>query len=120
MNESPSFPLQEYWHIAIRRKWLILGAIALSLAVAGTVCKVLPKSYRSSTLILVEAQKIPENYVQGIVEASLEERIWTIKKQITSRTRLQKIIEELKLYQDEIEQTGLDGVIGKVRDANDV
>ncbi len=117
MNESPSFALQEYWHIAIRRKWLILGAIALSLAVAGTLIKVLPKSYRSSALILVEAQKIPEHYVQGIVEASLEERIWTIKQQITSRTRLQKIIEELKLYQDEIEQTGLDGVIDKVRDA---
>ena len=30
------------------------------------LCVVLPKSYRSSTLILIENQKIPDDYVKGI------------------------------------------------------
>lgn len=121
MNESASSTLQEYWYIAVKRKWWILGVILLSLAVAGTLCKVLPKSYRSNTLILVEAQKIPENYVEGIiVERSIEERIWLIKRQVTSRTRLAKIIAELKLYQEEVKQNGLEAVIGKIRDAIEV
>ncbi|MGH9875423.1 MAG: Wzz/FepE/Etk N-terminal domain-containing protein, partial [Pyrinomonadaceae bacterium] len=55
--------ISDYWTIAVRRKWLIMAAIAVSLGIAWTLCLVLPKSYRSSILILVDNQKIPERYV---------------------------------------------------------
>ena len=71
MNPSAPLTLQDYWHIAVRRKGLILGILLPSLVVAGVLCLVLPESYRSSTLILVEGQKIPEEYVKGIVGGSV-------------------------------------------------
>ena len=80
---------------------MILVSVALSLAVAGTLCKVLPKVYRSTTLISVERQKIPGGYVEDIVGGSLNERLTMIKQQLLSRTMLEKVIEEFKPYREE-------------------
>ncbi len=88
--------VQTYWTMAVRRKWLILGSVLFALAVAGMLCKVLPKVYRSSTLISVERQKIPTGYVGDIVGGSLNERLTLIKQQLLSRTRLEKVIAEFK------------------------
>jgi succinoglycan biosynthesis transport protein ExoP len=115
MNESAAVLLREYWHIAIRRKWVIMGAILLSLVVAGILCKVLPKSYRSDTLILVEDQKIPESYVQGIVERNIHQRVYLIQQQIMSRTLLGHVVREFNLYPDLVSDQGIDLAIDKVR-----
>ena len=54
------------------------------------LCIVLPRNYRSSTLIVVEDQKIPENYVKGIVGSNVEERLTMIQQQVMSRTLLSR------------------------------
>ena len=60
----------------------------------------LPSGYtRPSTLILIQPQKVPEEYVQSIVTTDPGERINTLSQQILSRTNLEKIIDEFKLYQ---------------------
>src|SRR5206468_853581 len=93
MNAVVTLTLVDYWHIAVRRKWLILGTVLCSLGVAGILCLVLPKSYRSSTLILVEDQKIPEDYVKAIVGGRIEERLTMIQQQVMSRTLLSRAME---------------------------
>jgi len=115
MNAAATLTLVDYWNIAVRRRWIILGCILLSLVVSGVLCKVLPKSYRSSTLILVEDQKIPEAYVKAIVGAGIEERLTMIQQQLMSRTLLSRVIEEFKLYQSEVRQSGLEAVIEGMR-----
>lgn len=67
-NEPASVTLQLYWAMIVQRKWLLIGSILAGIAVAGVLCLVLPKSYRSSTLIVIENQKIPDDYVKGIGE----------------------------------------------------
>ena len=106
---------QDYWDIAVRRKWLVLGSLVVALSVSWTLCLVLPKSYRSSTLILVENQKIPERYVQGMVEGSVQERLSLIQQQVMSRTLLSGVIEEFKLYPEEVRQQPLEAVIETMR-----
>jgi len=59
---------------------------------------VMPKKYRSTTMILVEHQKIPESYVKFTDKTPIGSRLRTIKQQILSRTRLYPIIKEFKLY----------------------
>ena len=76
---SSSVSPQDYWNMVMRKKWLALAIFVLSLTIAAILCVVLPKSYRSSTLILVEDQKIPENYVKGIVGSNVEERLTMIQ-----------------------------------------
>src|SRR5918996_5461798 len=115
MNQQASLTLTDYWQIVVRKKWLIVGCLLFSAIVAATLCYVLPKSYRSSTLILVENQKVPEDYVKATVIGSIEERLTMIQQQVMSRTLLTSVIDEFKLYQDDIEQGGLESVIESLR-----
>ena len=106
---------QDYWNMVVRKKWLALGIFVLSLSVAIILCIALPRSYRSSTLILVEDQKIPENYVKGIVGSNVEERLTMIQQQVMSRTLLSGVIEEFKLYQSEARKEGIESVVELIR-----
>jgi succinoglycan biosynthesis transport protein ExoP len=119
MNESVAI-LRGYWAFAVRRKWIILIAILLSLIASWTLCKLLPKTYRSESLILVEDQQVPENYVHGIEQRNIEQRIFLIQRQIMSRTLVVDIIKEFDLYPEEIRKRGLEAVIGRIRQAINV
>jgi len=90
--------IEKYKDIAIRRMWWIIIPFLLSI-LAGTGWGLrLPKVYRTSTLILVQPQKVPASYVQEIVSLGIEDRVRTITQQIKSRTNLEKIIKEFNLY----------------------
>jgi polysaccharide biosynthesis transport protein len=114
-NASGTDMLYEYWNMALRRKWTIIGAIALSLAASALFCILSTKMYRSETLILAEDQKIPGNYVQGIFEGKFEQRFIVIQKQIMSRALLLDVVKALNLYPDAVAQYGVDAGIGKLR-----
>ena len=101
----------------LRRKWLALAIFLVCVAGAGVLCVVLPASYRSSTLILVEGQKIPENYVQAVIGPTIEERLNSLQQQVMSRTVLTKMIEEFGLYPELTRASGMDVVVEKVRKA---
>jgi polysaccharide chain length determinant protein (PEP-CTERM system associated) len=58
----------------------------------------LPRIYEASTLILIQPQRVPENYVQSIVSTDTSERISTLSQQVLSRTNLEKLISEFKLF----------------------
>jgi len=101
--------MPELLEMAWRHKWIIAISVLLALLIATVYCIVAPKQYRSETLILVEDQKIPEQYVQGVAERNLEQRIFIIQKQLTSRAILGEIVKMYDLYPEIVEQYGLDG-----------
>ncbi len=107
MGEVPLVP--EILQLAWRQKWIIAGTVLASLLLAGVYCLVATKQYRSETLILVEDPKIPEQYVQGVADRNLEQRIFIIQKQLTSRAILGEIVSAYKLYPDIVEQYGVEG-----------
>ncbi|MDZ4854928.1 MAG: AAA family ATPase [Nitrospirota bacterium] len=116
-NNPASVVIQEYWAMIVRRKWLVMSSVLAGIVVAGVLCLVLPKSYRSSTLILIENQKIPDDYVKGIGGASIEERLTMIQQQVLSRTLLSQTIEEFKLYEGQVKQDGVESTIEGMRKA---
>lgn len=91
--------LRRYIDIIWRRKIWILISLITGIVVSISLLFYLPKIYRSTTLILVEAQKVPEEYVRSAVSGSVEGRLSTIQQQILSRSFLQKIIDRFGLYQ---------------------
>lgn len=111
MDEPISVTIREYWAIIVRRKLVVVGVVVVCLLLAGILCVVLPKSYRSSTLILIENAKIPEDYVKGLVGASVEERLTMLQQQVLSRTLLGQVVEEFNLYDGNSGPEGLDRVI---------
>lgn len=114
-GEPLSVQIREYWGNLRRRKWLVLGCIVAGIAIAATLCVVLPKSYRSNTLILIENQKIPEDYVKGIGGASVEQRLTMIQQQVMSRTILSQILDEYDLYGRQVEREGHEAAIDTLR-----
>lgn len=117
MDESSvsKISLEDYLSIAKRRRWFLLIPFFAGWACVWVVSWILPASYRSETVILVERQKVPEQYVVPNVAVDLQERLQSMTQQILSRTRLEKIIENFNLYPQERSRMGLDQVVEKMR-----
>jgi polysaccharide chain length determinant protein (PEP-CTERM system associated) len=95
-----SFDIRKYMDMAARRKWWIIIPFLLTLLAGLTYALITPKIYEAQTLILVQSQKVPEDYVRAIVASDLNDRLRTITQQVTSRTNLERIIEEHHLFAD--------------------
>lgn len=87
--------------IILRRRWVIMVPICVMLVVGIFLTIFLPKIYEAKTLILVEGQRVPQNYVQSIVTEDTAQRINTISQQILSRTNLEKVIADFGLFSGE-------------------
>ena len=90
----------DYLHTFNRRKWLILIPTFLGFTAAITLIYLLPKEYRSTTMILVEEQRVPQEYVRSTVTSSIEKRLKTISQQVLSRTNLIKLIDYFDYYSE--------------------
>jgi ATPases involved in chromosome partitioning len=105
----------DYFDVLKKRKWVLLVWLVVGLVGAGVAFLLLPKVYRSSTLVLVESQKVPTDYIKPMAVDTIEERLIAIQQQILSRTLLQKIIEEFHVYDDELKRQALEDVIDLMR-----
>jgi polysaccharide chain length determinant protein (PEP-CTERM system associated) len=103
---------EDYWAIALRRRWWILLPLFLVWATGWGVSWLLHSTYESEAMILVEQQKVPDQYVVPNVTANLQGRIQSMSQQILSRTRLQATIDRFHLYP---QPHGLNGLL-KARD----
>jgi succinoglycan biosynthesis transport protein ExoP len=83
-----------------RGRYWVAAVWAVVLAASASIAYLLPNVYRSSTMILVERQKIPEAYVRSTVTESMQERLKTITQQILSRTQISQVIQEYKLLDE--------------------
>ena len=92
------FEITKYRDIFLRRKYWIIIPFLCTLLAGLTYAMTTPRMYQGETLILVVPQKVPENYVRSIVQMGMEERLRTIKQQVTSRTNLEGIIEDYQLF----------------------
>jgi polysaccharide chain length determinant protein (PEP-CTERM system associated) len=108
MNASSKAPFirAEYMPLSIVRAIWKGKYLAIAIWIAGSLATLyyvsrLPVSYYAEALILVDAQKIPSQYVSSTVSTSLQDRLATINRQILSSSRLAKVIEEAKMYRGE-------------------
>ena len=87
--------LQDYLAIARRRRWWFILPLFITWALVMLAAWFIAPKYRSETVIIVEQQKIPEQYVVPNVASDLQQRLQSMTQQILSRTRLLGIIEAL-------------------------
>ena len=86
------------WDVVLRFRWLIIISFCLAMLVGIYLALNLPRVYQSDTLILVENQRVPDDFVHAIVTADIDARISTIQQQIMSRTNLIGLIEKFDLF----------------------
>src|ERR1039457_5659733 len=90
--------MADYADILRRRLSLILTSAFLLLGIGIGIAYILHPRYQSQTLILVEQQKVPADYVQPVFAEDLGARLGSMKEQILSRSRLEPIIKRFNLF----------------------
>ena len=114
------FNIQAMLVTAIRRKWYIIVPCGISLLISLAVYKISPRIYRATTVLLIQSQTVPENYVRSTVTDSLVVRINAMSKEVLSRTTLEKVIAEFNLYPEIRNKISMDDIIEKMRKATEI
>ena len=87
-----------YFGLAKKKRWLLIIPFCLAMSAGIFLAFTLPPIYEANTMILVEPQRVPKNYVQSVVTQDIGSRISSISQQILSRTNLENIIKEFNLF----------------------
>lgn len=98
-----------------KRKVLAGVVFVLAAAIGLGIVYALPAIYRSETLILVESQRIPEEFVKATVETNLQDRLSNLSQQILSYERLRGVVKKFGLYKEELATRPEEEVIGRMR-----
>jgi uncharacterized protein involved in exopolysaccharide biosynthesis len=88
--------LDMMWH---RKWWILAPAVVTALVTSIATSYVLPTRYRSQATIRVIAPRVPEDIASFVVNDRLrQERLGEVAQMVLSRTRLERIIVDLGLY----------------------
>jgi protein tyrosine kinase modulator len=97
-----------------RRRWQFLLPFFCGWTLVWAASWLLPSTYRSGTLILVEQPSVPEKYVVSNIDTDIQHQLDSITQQILSRTRLRRIIDSLGLYAEERKHRSSDDLVEKM------
>jgi polysaccharide chain length determinant protein (PEP-CTERM system associated) len=98
MLPGKTYAPEDIVQVLVRRWWLFALLAVVGAATAYGIARRLPDWYRSETLIMLEPQRVADEYVKSIAPAGPDERQATLETQLTSRLRLERIIAEFGLY----------------------
>ena len=115
INTGKSFNIHDYLEIFLRRIWYVIIPFAFVVSAAAIYSFTAPQKYRATTLILVTPQKVPADFVRSTVTSRIEDRLQSIGQEIMSRTRLEQVISEFKLYQGEAKSLAAEEIIELMR-----
>jgi polysaccharide chain length determinant protein (PEP-CTERM system associated) len=112
-NELPDFA--QIKGMVRRRRWQFLVPFFCGWALVWGASWLIPSTYRSGTLILVEQPSVPEKYVVSNIDSGIQQQLDSITQQILSRTRLLRIIDSLGLYGQDRKHKSADELVEKMR-----
>ena len=97
-NTSEPLTFDKFWGVVCRRRHAIFAALAIVWLLACTLTWLLPARYLSQSTILIQEPQVPQQYVLPNVVSDVQAHVQTLTQQILSRTRLQRIVDDLHLY----------------------
>jgi len=116
LQESSQLPdFAEIKGIVRRRRWQFLIPFFCGWLLVWGASWLIPSTYRSGTLILVEQPSVPEKYVVSNIDSDIQQQLDSITQQILSRTRLLRIIDSLGLYAKDRKHKNPDALVEKMR-----
>jgi uncharacterized protein involved in exopolysaccharide biosynthesis len=105
----------------LRRHWvMILVCTLVGGPLAYGVSRVLPVKYKSQTLVLVEQQSVPTDYVKSIDTSDISQRLSSMQQQIMSRSRLEPIIRQYGLYSSDVNKVSMEELVARLQKAIEV
>jgi polysaccharide biosynthesis transport protein len=100
-----------------QRKWWIIASALIGIIASVIAVLVIPPSYRSTAVLLVESSQLPKDVLNLSEEDLIERRLASILQQITARPDLVELIEKHGLYTDERKANSLSSVLEDMRTA---
>jgi len=96
--DQPVNQLLQYWQTIRQDKWWIaLLSVGLSLASVVAIA-LIPDEFQATTTILLDPQKVSDQYVTPEVKETFTDRLQTISQQVLSSSQLEDIIQRYELY----------------------
>jgi polysaccharide chain length determinant protein (PEP-CTERM system associated) len=92
--------IRYYLNLLLRFRWALIVPFCLSMAAGTYYALTVNPVYEASTLVLAMPPDVPSNIVRPVVSESLESQMATISQQIKSRSNLEKVIADFKLFSD--------------------
>jgi polysaccharide chain length determinant protein (PEP-CTERM system associated) len=112
MIENRDLTMDDYLAMLRRRMKVILIPTLLAPLAGFLISYAFPPKYTSQSLVLVEEQKVPDNYVKSVVTEDITQRIATMQQSVLSRNRLQPMIANLQLTK---KGKSIDDIIDDIR-----
>ena len=103
----------------LRRRFLLISLLALFGGASGFILShVLPKRYTSKTLVLVQQPAVAP--VASPVSDNTNQRLAAMQQQILSRSRLEPVIRDLNLYENDIDRVPMEELVDRLRKAIEI
>ena len=109
------FSLRELIKVATRRRALLLAVTGSILLLALLFALLLPSSYRSNAVVLIEKQEIPADLVRSTVTSYADQRIQVISQRVMTSENLTNIIQKYNLYEKKRRKEPLEVVLEDMR-----
>ena len=116
MQEIQTKSIPEYIAGIKRRKGKVFAAFLVLFMITIAVAFGMPAIFRSSALILIEQQEIPEDLVRSTVTSFADQRIQMITQRAMRTDNLWNIIEKYGLYKKKRENYPKEVVIQEMRE----
>ena len=100
-----------------QRRWFVIVPAVLLSIIGIITAYALPRTYRSSAVLLVESQDLPGGAEGGQSEDPIDRRIAKIRQQILSRPDLVDLIQTYDLYDASSRSQPLSKLVEQMRDA---
>ncbi|MFZ0928729.1 MAG: hypothetical protein WAN11_09010 [Syntrophobacteraceae bacterium] len=94
--------------------WFLLPLISLLLLTA-IISVVLPNIYKSTATVLILNQQIPSALVPSTVTTFAQERIQSITQEVTSRSKILKLVEKYDLLPDKTKKLTTEALVDEIR-----
>ena len=92
--------LGDYLDIVRRYKGLIIVTALIFIVVSAAVAYLLPATYKSEGLILIESQEIPRDLVKSTVTSYASQRIEVIKQRTMTTSNVMQVVDKFNLYSE--------------------
>lgn len=96
----PRWGMFDYLEAVLRRPWIVTVPFLVIVAAVVASSLTMNDMFRSSTLLMVEAETVPDSLVTKTT-SNPASRLATITQEILSRTRLEQVIQELNPYPED-------------------
>ena len=108
--------LADYLGAIKRRKLPLFAVMAAVFICIAAIAILLPAVYKSSAIILIEQQEIPQDLVRTTVTSYADQRVQIISQRVMTTSNMKQIIDKYDLYAEQRKDDPLEVILDQMRD----